>query len=97
MKVPILTQKLQNKVPKTPFTSILSLYAVLTSRKKPGKFHALTFDNTWKTSISGPNIFLPSGGVRLPKHGQMRRDTKKGGHTKGEMENVGKKKIALQK
>ena len=45
-----LVQKHQNKIiPKKPFMANLRLFAAVTSCKKSEQFHALTFDNTWKT------------------------------------------------
>ena len=43
----LLVQKLQNKVfSKNSLALILSLYAAVSSCKKSGKLHALTFDST---------------------------------------------------
>ena len=40
--------------PKKPFISILIPYATVTLQKKWEKFHAMTFDNTCKTSFLSP-------------------------------------------
>ena len=38
-------------VPKNHLHSILSIYTAIIPCKKSEKFHALTFDNAWKTSL----------------------------------------------
>ena len=52
---PFLSKSFKTKLcPKTPFISILIPYATVTLQTKWEKFHAMTFDNTCKTSFLSP-------------------------------------------